>query len=129
MPSKMGIDFTRKRDGHPPGTTSNCSRLVHDDHFLYDDLFMRCGGLPAAQEATQDEPTGDRTVNRSKLRRFWITTSHRRLESWRELGDALRREWRILTRRREITPKMVLAAIAAAGVGWGIAYLVDSLPS
>ena len=81
------------------------------------------------QEAVQNERIGDRTVNRSKLGKLRIATSRRRLESWRELGDALRREWRILTRRREITPKMVLTAIAAAGVGWGIAYLVDSLPS
>lgn len=27
---------------------SNCSRLGHDDYFLYDDVFMRRGGLPAA---------------------------------------------------------------------------------
>ena len=53
---------------------------------------------------------------------------HQHLESWRELADGLRREWRIVTRRREITPKIVLTAIVAAGVGWGMAYLADSLP-
>jgi hypothetical protein len=72
----------------------------------------------------------DLTVNKRKIiRRFWIATPQPRLEPWRDLGDALHREWRILTRRREITPQMVFVAIAAAGLGWGIAYLVDSLPS
>ena len=90
---------------------------------------MRYGGKWLHDEAMKSERIGDFTVNRSKgSRRFWIAIPHPRLESWRELGDALRREWRIVTRRREITPKMVLAAIAVAGVGWVIAYLVDSLP-
>jgi hypothetical protein len=65
----------------------------------------------------------------SRGRRLSRKGPHQHLESWSELGDAVRREWRILTRRREITPKMVLAAIVAAGLGWGIAYLADSLPS
>ena len=64
-----------------------------------------------------------------KGRRLSQKRTHQHLESWRELGDTLRREWRILARRREITPKMVSAAIVAAGLGWGIAYLADSLPS
>jgi hypothetical protein len=90
---------------------------------------VRYGGKRPHDEAIKSERIGDFTVNRSKgSRRFWIAIPHPRLESWRELGDALRREWRIVTRRREITPKMVLAAIAVAGVGWVIAYLVDSLP-
>jgi hypothetical protein len=45
---------------------------------------------------------------------------HQHLEAWRDLADALRREWRIVTRRRELTPKMVLTAIVAAG--WGGAW-------
>ena len=68
------------------------------------------------------------------LRSPWDSTAHRarrgdrRFQSWRDLGHALRRERRRLTRRREITPKMVFTAIVSAVLGWLLAAILNDWP-
>ena len=57
-----------------------------------------------------------------------VRRGHRRFQSWRNLGHALRREFRRLTRRREITPKMVFTAIVAAALGWLLAGIANNWP-